>query len=144
MNFLMKPNYQNNIYAKRKQFEGANVSAEKYADMIFQQAFKAPFTLLEQGETNLKAAYDIVDTSAYLQEKICKAWGKLNEELQEGSEYHKLIKDEKDMLEAENKKLQEHQRISEESIRAKIGYFKLALILEKIAGGKGKSEELEV
>ncbi len=142
---MMRPqNFQSNMFAKRKQFEGAVVSAEKYADMIFQQAFKAPFTLLEQGETNLTAAYEIVDTSAYLQEKICKAWGKLDDEMKEGSQYQKDIEEEKKRLKEENEKLKEHEKLSEESIRAKIGYFKLALILEKIASGKGKSKEVEV
>jgi hypothetical protein len=126
---------------KNKKFNrNANVSIEGYADLIFKAAFEAPFTALSQGQ-KLSDAFSLIDIAGYLQENVCNAWGKLDDsDLKEDSEYMLALK-------VEDFKLQElvdSKKMAENVKDAKIGYFKMCLLLKKIQEGKGKSEELEV
>lgn len=122
---------------KKKVATGGTVSPEAYADLIFRQAFQAPFTALENDKPNMDFAYQIVDISAYLQEQICTAWGRLDsEQLKEDSDYKQSIAVELEKIKANEK--------DDLIIKAKIGYYKLSYLLNRIQDKKGKAEEFEV
>ena len=128
--------YQKN---KFKTTEYGGVFPEKYADMIFRKAFEAPFISLEQdSKTDLSAAFSVVNIAAYLQEKVCNAWGKLaDDDLAEGSEFIRLVYEEKEKLKIKTELVEREKNVM-------LSYFKLALILKRIQELKGKHEELEV